>query len=149
MYIRSNGLHIQDINEAKVAHIRWVQKASKLVSGYDVDKNFIPVEETACNFGKWYYTHGIFLLRDDKYEDLMEKIGQLHIELHDYYRIIYDIYFVMPQKRSLLHKVVSLSSKKISPKDEQRAAETYTLLEKTSTQLIALLEELKTALKSY
>jgi len=129
--------------------MRWVTKAKQLVSGYNVDKNFIPVEETACNFGKWYYTHGIFLLRDEKYEEVMERIGELHIQLHDYYREIYDIYFVKPQNRSLLHKMATLSSKKISTKDQEKAKESYALLEQTSTELIKLLDQLKTALKTY
>lgn len=149
MNVRNNGLHIQDIAEAKVAHMRWVKRASHLVSGYDIDKNFVPIEETACSFGKWFYTHGIFLLRDEKYEDLMERIGELHIQVHDYYREIYDIYFVIPQKRSLLHKIVTFSSKKVSTKDKEKAIEAYKSLEKISTQLIELLEELKTALKTY
>ncbi len=149
MNVRNNGLHIQDIGEAKVAHMRWVKRASHLVSGYDIDKNFIPIEETACSFGKWFYSHGIFLLRDEKYEELMERIGEVHIQVHNYYREIYDIYFVMPQKRSLLHKIVTFSSKKVSTKDKEKAAEAYKLLEKTSTQLIELLEDLKTALKTY
>ena len=149
MYVRSNGLHIQDINEAKVAHMRWVTRAKRLVAGYNTDKDFIPVEETACNFGKWYYTHGIFLLRDEKYEKLMERIGELHIQVHNYYREIYDVYFVKPQNRSLLHKVATLSSKKISTKDKEKANESFGLLEQTSTELIALLGELKTALKTY
>lgn len=149
MNVRNNGLHLQDIAEAKVAHMRWVKRASHLVSGYDIDKEFIPVEETNCNFGKWFYSHGIFLLRDEKYEELMERIGELHIQVHNYYREIYDIYFVMPQKRSLLHKIATLSSKKVSTKDKEKAAEVYKLLENTSTQLIVLLEELKRALKTY
>ena len=149
MNIRNNGLHIQDINEAKVAHMRWVTRAKHLVSGYAKDKEYIPVEETECNFGKWFYTHGIFLLREEKYERLMERIGELHIEIHNYYREIYDIYFVMPSKRSLLNKMVTFNSKKVSAKDKEKALESYGLLEQTSTQLIELLEELKTALKTY
>ena len=149
MNIRNNGLHIQDINEAKVAHMRWVKRAKHLVSGYNIDINFVPVEETACNFGKWFYTHGIFLLRDERYEELMERIGELHIQVHNYYREIYNIYFVIPENRSLLKKIVTFSSKKVSTKDKEKAAEAFKSLEETSTQLIELLEELKSALKAY
>ena len=149
MYIRNNGLHIQDINEAKVEHVRWVKRANRLVSGHNTDINFIPVEETACNFGKWFYTHGIFLLRDEKYEALMERIGELHIQVHNYYRNIYNIYFVSPENRSFLKKIVTFSSKKVSTKDKEKAVGAFKSLEETSTQLLESLEELKSALKAY
>lgn len=76
----------------------------------------------------------------------MTRFLEVHIQVHNYYREIYDIYFVMPEKRSLLHKIVTFSSKNVSTEDKEKAAEAYKLLEKTSAQLIELLEDLKTVL---
>jgi len=56
------------------------------------------------------------------------------------YSNIYKIYFVMPEKRSLLHKIVTFNSKSISNKEKDEAKKYFNLLKKSSEDLIALLE---------
>jgi len=134
---------LQELSKAKIAHMRWVKRADHLISDLPVDKEFIPLEATSCGFGKWLYTGtGSELRSVDKFKYIIEQIEFHHDNLHDLYSNIYKIYFVMPEKRSLLHKIVTFNSKAITSKEKDEAKKYFNLLKKSSEDLIALLENL-------
>jgi len=62
---------LQQIQDAKTAHIRWVKRADHLVSGLPVDKDFIPLESTTCAFGQWFYHDGVKLRLVPSIDNLM------------------------------------------------------------------------------
>ena len=136
---------LQEISDAKVAHERWVKRAEHLVEGLPVDKNFIPLDPTTCGFGRWLYGDVGKKLRVTKeYQNIIEQIEFYHDKLHDIYKDIYKIYFVLPNERSLLHKIITLNSKKISKREKELATEAYHELRRVSLELKNLLDKMET-----
>lgn len=85
---------IEHLNQAKAAHLRWVQRAHMLIFGFEFDKNAIPVDFTQCNFGKWLYSECQKLCSiDNSLSDSITEIEILHTQLHNVYLEIFKIYF--------------------------------------------------------
>ena len=138
---------LQETNSAKIAHKRWVKRADHLISGLPVEKEFIPLEPTSCAFGQWFYSQGSQLRNLSSLAEVLGQIEKYHDELHDIYGRIYKIYFMMPQNRSLLHKILTFNSKDVT-KDEQKEAESYyTLLEESSETLLFLVAQFETKVR--
>jgi len=74
---------LQYLQDAKTAHMNWVQKAKLLIEGKEIAEESIPVNYTDCKFGKWFYSDAQKLngLRNIPL-DFMQKVEQLHIDLH-------------------------------------------------------------------
>jgi hypothetical protein len=123
------------LRAAKAAHINWVQRAKLLISGFDVNEESIPVNSTECKFGKWFYGEGQLLqsIRNNPM-DCMQKIEQLHFELHDVYLNIFKIYYDAG-KKSFFSKLFG-SKKKVSVEDQQKAQEYFKEMEAISKKLI-------------
>lgn len=141
----SKAIILQELSQAKIAHMRWVKRADHLISGLPVDKEFIPLDGDECTFGK-NFLHGDVgreLRVMDLFKYKMEQIDFLHNNLHDSYTEIYKIYFVMPEKRSFLHKLTHFNSKEISEKEKKEAKKYFDLLEKTSTELLDVIDKLE------
>jgi len=139
---------LQELNSAKIAHERWVKRAEHLVDGLPVDQSFIPLDPTECGFGRWLYSdmgHRLRLLKE--YKSLIEQIEFYHDKLHDIYRKIYKIYFVIPKERSLLHKIFTLNSKKPTASEQQTAQEYFSELKKSSMELKQLLTQMENTTK--
>ncbi len=134
-----------ETTKAKIAHKRWVKRADHLVSGLPVDKEFIPLEATSCGFGKWLYSQGIELRTLEATRYIMDEIEFHHDELHDLYSEIYKIYFVIPENKSFLSKVLTFNSKKISKADQEKAEIYLQKIKQSSTDLLALIDKLEVA----
>ena len=135
---------LQELNSAKIAHERWVKRAEHLVDGLPVDQSFIPLDPTECGFGRWLYSDmGQRLRLLKEYRSLIEQIEFYHDKLHDIYRKIYKIYFVIPNERSLLHKILTFNSKKITSSEQQKAQEYFMELQKSSIELKQLLIQME------
>ena len=132
---------LQELSDAKVAHMRWVKRADHLISDLPVDKEFIPLEATACGFAQWLYNAGSTLRTKENLKDLIEQIEFHHDNLHDTYRSIYKIYFIVPEHRSLLHKIMTFNSHDVSNAEKELAKEHYAMLKKSSEYLLALIDK--------
>jgi hypothetical protein len=140
---------LQELSKAKIAHMRWVKRADHLISGLPVDKEFIPLEATTCGFGKWLYGDiGSKLRVNEKFKHLIEQIEFHHDNLHDVYSRIYTIYFVVPQKRSLLYKIVTFNRKEVSKKEQEEAKKYFESLKRSSEELLALLDRFEYEVKN-
>ena len=128
---------LEHLRAAKLAHIKWVQKAKLLINGVDVEENAIPVDSTECNFGKWFYSDGQVLnaLSNNPLE-CMNHIETLHFDLHDKYLQIFNIYFSEEKKGGFFAKLFGLKRKKIDESEQKRAQEYYTEMETISKQLL-------------
>jgi len=141
MTINNKSSILQELSHAKIAHMRWIKHADHLISGLPVDKNFIPLEATSCGFGKWLYSTGSKLRTDEKFKYLIEQIEFHHDNLHETYMSIYKIYFVMPENRSLIHKIITFNNKEPSKDEKELAKKYYLILEKSSNDLLNLLDK--------
>jgi len=139
---------LQQIQDAKTAHMRWVKRADHLVSGLPVDKEFIPLESTDCAFGEWFYNHGVKLKLIPSIGNLVNRIEHHHNDLHDAYTDIYKIFFVMPTKRSLLQKIFSFNSKDPTPEEKEQAKAHFKYLKRSSEELLAVLYILEERVKA-
>jgi len=128
---------LEHLRAAKLAHIKWVQKAKLLINGVDVEENAIPVDSTECNFGKWFYTDGQVLnaLSNNPLE-CMNKIESLHFTLHDKYLNIFNIYFSKEKQKGFFAKLLGLKRKPVSEAEQQLAQKNYVNMEEISKDLL-------------
>lgn len=131
---------IQQLHDAKKAHVKWVQRAKALIEGLPVEKESIPVDCTECKFGQWFYGEGQNLHAIPGMECLSE-IESLHFELHDMYMKIFKLYFGEMNK-SFFSKIFK-SSKKVSDSDKERARENYDKLLEISKKLLEVIDKLE------
>jgi hypothetical protein len=75
------------LRKAKGAHIKWRAYAQALVSGVPVSKDKIPVEHTACSFGRWYHGEGKQQLG---HLATYDSIYTPHEMLHEIYKQIFN-----------------------------------------------------------
>ena len=149
---------LQNIYDAKRAHKAWVNKADKLVNGLDgyqgqkvslnVDKTYIPLDSSSCEFGKWFNFYALHLSKFDSIGNFVDRVEEHHDALHETYSHIYTIFFVTPEKRSLLHKIFTLNSKKVSDIDREKAKIHLEYLKGSSKELLEVLEILENRIKS-
>ena len=145
----NKAMIIHELSMARIAHERWVKRAEHLISGMPVDIEFIPHEATKCGFGKWYYgLVGQTLKGFYTFTPTMENIEQCHGQLHKIYHEIYEIFFVKPNNRTLLHRLITLNSKKVTKHELRKAKECYAKLQETSAELIHLTIKLEKAVKA-
>lgn len=151
--LSNKGIMLQKIYNAKRAHKEWVKKADKLVNGLDgykgkkvdlnVDETFIPLGSSSCEFGIWFETYAVQLAKFDSIGRFINRIEQHHNALHETYAKIYDIFFVIPKKRPLLHKILTMNSKKVSEDEREKAKIHLEYLKKSSQELLEVLEILE------
>ncbi len=133
---------LEHLSIAKLAHIKWVEKAKLLIDGIDVKKDLIPVDSRECKFGKWFYSDGQLLnsLSNNPLES-MEKIEQLHSRLHEVYKSIFNIYF-NESKEGFFAKLFA-NKKEISEDDTNKAKQYYIDLERISKELLEEISRLE------
>ena len=131
---------IGHINDAKNAHKRWMKRADHLISGMPIDKDFIPFKPTDCNLGKWLDFEGEKLRAIHDLIKIINALEHHHNELHMGYTHIYNIYFVHPKERSILHKILTLNSQTVSNSEIEKAKEYFEYLQHTSIEIISLLD---------
>ena len=144
---------LQHIFEAKNAHKSWVRKADMLVSGlngyqgkkvdFKVDKSFIPLDSSMCEFGQWFNRHSKHLATLPSIGAFIHRIEEHHTQLHAIYADIYTIFFVTPQNRPLIHKVLTINSKKVSAKEREKAKIHLNYLKRSSRELLEVLQVLE------
>ncbi|MEA1953673.1 MAG: CZB domain-containing protein [Campylobacterota bacterium] len=126
---------LSQLRAAKAAHINWVQRAKLLISGFEMDKDSIPINSTQCRFGKWFYSDAQKLngLRNNPME-CMTDIEQLHFQLHDIYMDIYKIFYET-QTQGFFSKLFG-KKKNITDAQKELAKDYYNSMEEVSKQLI-------------
>ena len=149
---------LQNIYNAKHAHKEWVRKADRLVNGLDgyqgkkvdlnVDKTFIPLDSSSCQFGQWFDAYAIHLAKFGSIGRFINRIEEHHNALHTTYASIYSIFFIVPAKRSFIHKIVTLNSKKVSESEREKAKIYLIYLQKSSKELLEVLEVLEDKIKA-
>jgi hypothetical protein len=126
---------LEHLRAAKASHIKWSQRAKMLINGVNVEEDSIPMNSTECEFGKWFYSNGQGLnaLSNNPME-YMNKIEQLHFQLHDIYLNIFNIYFNRP-KQGFLSKLFG-QKKDVTPQEASTAKDFYAQMESVSKELV-------------
>jgi len=131
---------VEQLHNAKKAHVKWVQRAKALIEGLPVEKDAIPVDCTECKFGQWFYSDGQNLNAIPGM-DCLHEIETLHFNLHDIYMKIFKVYFG-EMNRSFFSKLFNMK-KKVSESDKEIARAYYEQLLEVSHQLLEVIDRLE------
>ena len=128
---------IGKLRDAKKAHRRWVSNAQILMQGVPVKNDQLPLNETECGFGHWYYGEGRALRRYPVYRN----IEAPHTALHATYMQIFDLLF-RERKVSLFSRMLGKKAEP-SPAELESARRLFTVLNAESLKIMELLDELE------
>ena len=131
---------IQELRSAKVAHLKWVQRAKSLISGMPIEKEAIPLDYTECMFGKWFYSAGQDIIMMPGMS-VMESIGTKHTELHQIYFKIFQVYFG-EGGQGFFSRLLKMK-KKVSSAEQEMAEQYFDELESVSKDLLELIGRLE------
>lgn len=94
---------LHQLHSAKSSHVAWLQRAKMLVEGLRINEDAIPINSTACGFGKWFYSEGqqLNIIRNIP-KECMRDLEELHSNLHESYMKIYKIYYLLNTSDKLL-----------------------------------------------
>lgn len=128
---------IQKLRDAKKAHRRWVSHAQILIEGVPVKNDQLPLNETECGFGHWYYGLGQALNGYPQFR----AIETPHTQLHSTYLQIFNLLF-RERKLSLFGKLLG---KKAEPSAEEleEAKTLFKVLNSKSEEIMELLNDLE------
>jgi len=134
---------LQQLAEARLSHAKWLRRAKHLIEGLPVKDGMIPIDPTDCAFGQWFYKDAVRYKNVLSFAKHIEKIGSLHVALHDVYLHIYKIYFV-DARRSRFMSTILASQYKSPSKSQQELTQHYFIeLQKISNELNKELETLE------
>ena len=69
---------IDQLRKAKLGHKKWISYAKAIHMGIPLDSESVPVIETECDFGKWYYRDGQIFSNIESFKSIEEPHGILH-----------------------------------------------------------------------
>ncbi len=117
------------LREARKAHRRWVSHALALIEGAEISPDQIPVNETECGFGKWYYGKGQSLSQLEQFQ----QIEKPHERLHRIYMEIFNLLFDT-KKPSFWKRLLGRSHSR-SPETLEAARRRYSELNDLSHEI--------------
>ncbi|CAA6811784.1 MAG: Methyl-accepting chemotaxis protein [uncultured Sulfurovum sp.] len=132
---------VHKIRLARLAHVKWVQRAKSLVNDMPIKEEDIPLTSDSCEFGKWFYLDGQILLTIFN-ERAVKEVEDLHNKLHDEYVNIFKIYFDL-SNIGFFTRLLN-NRKKVSDEEKKWAKYYLNLLEETSNALIKKLNIMET-----
>ena len=89
---------INHLEQARMSHLRWIANAEALIEGVPLDKESVPLLDTDCAFGQWYYGEGRILRHFQHYNMLQH----YHHQVHRIYMDIFTILYGETDKKSIL-----------------------------------------------
>ena len=115
---------VAHLRNARKAHVAWLQKIKALVMGIPMGIDEIEVDPTLSPFGVWLYDEGE-RLKSLAGMDILDEIEKKHVDIHDEYLKIYNIYFEKRTKARWVFKnkppKVKTKNKKVSDEDKKQA----------------------------
>ena len=76
---------IEQLRKAKLGHKKWISYAKAIHMGIPIKNDSLPVIETECDFGKWYYRDGQIFSNIESFRSIEEP----HSILHNTYMKLY------------------------------------------------------------
>jgi len=144
---------LKQIWDARRAHKEWVRRADRLVNGIngfrgekvtlELDKEYIPLDSSSCIFGKWWNEYSFLISQLKGIDNISSRIEEHHDRLHDTYASIYHIFFVLPEKRSILHKILTFNKKDVTDSEREQAKIHFEYLVHSSSELLEVLHVLE------
>ncbi len=127
------------IRKARVGHKRWMSYAKAIIMGLPLDKKAVPLIETDCSFGKWYYGEGQIFSSLETFEAIEDP----HTLLHGLYMKLYKLQKEPPKGGFIF------TPKRLNEKKRKKEMEKITLqMEATSNLLLEALKDLENEIKN-
>ncbi len=124
---------ITSLQDARVAHHRWLKYGKILLDGDDLRKAQTPLKRTECGFGKWFYSNKEHIKNIPGFND----IESLHAQFH----LLYDTLYLNAPK--VHHSKGLFSSKRKQQALFQKHDECFRRLNKASKDLDHKLEQVE------
>ncbi len=126
---------ITRLEEARIAHIQWVARAEALIQGVPLNQDAVPLVDTDCAFGQWYYGEGRILRHLPHYKLLHE----YHQQVHRIYMDIFTLLYQESDKKNFLQWIgVQQAS---SDNTRQQARALLPKLKQASQELLMVLDQ--------
>jgi len=138
---------IEQITNARLAHLKWVRRAKHLIEKLPVSSGMIPIDATECTFGAWLYREGLKYKNLSQLSTVINKIEKLHTEIHDIYLDIYKIYFVDLKRSWVMSKILD-AYKDPTPQQQKMAYRYFIQLEDISVLLMQEFDLFERTLKN-
>ena len=132
---------VKKLRDAKKAHRRWVSNAQILLEGIPVKNDQLPLNDTECGFGQWYYSEGQAL----RGYSIFREIEPHHQRLHGLYLQIFRLLF-NDRKRSFFDRLLGRKAEP-SPEDLAQAQALIAELNGESIRIMELLDRLEEVIK--
>ena len=120
----SKHLTEEEVTNLKEAHLKWVEKARKIVEKGSIHGMSTPVEDTECAFGKLLHSG----LLDGVDEDLTYEINTAHFLVHDTYHNIFHLFN---------------GKEELSEEEKTQAQAIFEILDEVSHELLNSIDNLK------
>ncbi len=127
---------LEKIENARISHMRWIQRAQHLIEDLPITEDMIPLDYTKCEFGEWLYSDGLKFKEYLRTSRIIQKIEEEHTLLHHLYLKIYKIFFV-DAKRGALGSMLLGKYKKVSHENRLKAAQYFQELQDSSQRLMS------------
>jgi hypothetical protein len=123
---------LEQVRRAKLSHKKWISHAKAIHMGIPVGKDAVPMNETECNFGNWYYGEGQIFSNIPSYQAIEEPHGMLH---HTYMKLY-------KARKKPIKSGLFVSKSKAQAEKQQ-------VIEKLMSQLLQISEILMDNLKEF
>ena len=151
----TKSMILENIFEAKNEHKKWVKKADHLVNGMHsfrgdkievkADNRFVSRTTEDCMYGILFKSIRINLdaIKETKYT--LNRLDNIHINIHKEYEKIYKIYFEKKEKK--LFQLLIPNKGKISKEKKEEASNYFKTIKESSKEMLLLLNELEIKVK--
>lgn len=129
---------IGNLQDARAAHMNWVNSIKLLISGVDIDEKTMTPNMVECAFGKWYYKEAMLFSQHNN-ELVLRQMESILTEQFDLFAQIYVIYF--GNKKSGIAGLFA-SKKKVSSHEKE-------LAQRHLQELLELSDKMKQKLKLF
>ncbi|MDY0121373.1 MAG: hypothetical protein RBR54_05455 [Sulfurimonas sp.] len=112
--------NIAQFYEARTQYFKWLNSVKLLVSGFEIDKNYLtPIAQDSA-FGRWFYTQGLQFSRFQS-KNVLDELEEILALMYEVYTKIYAIYY--GEKKSALKSLLGI--RQVPNKHEQELAARY------------------------
>jgi len=140
---------LQQLSHARKSHLIWVEKANKIISSSNHNRDSISFDSTECGLGFWINQEGKRLRQISTLNKLIKNIEIRHNKLHNIYLNIYQMFFMIPRRKPLIQRLFNFNSNKENENKEINDAIELHLkdIEQNSEELLNLLNKLENSIK--
>lgn len=138
---------LKNISSVKNEHSYWVEQINNLNFNIVEDKREL-INNTISHFGEWLYTEGSKLRVSPSTKHLIKRVEEHNNRLNDLYIDIYKIFFVLPTKRNILHKIATLNSKNITSVEKKILMRKIEHLNLYSSEILSTMDIIEDRVKN-